>query len=448
MKNSSLLANTSAVSEIVGGTLLVLVAVIAFITIYAQMLPVPLPPPEPNVHLMGYVTEDGTAVIEHMGGETLTAYEIYVSQSDETNIYTYYDDPWEIGGYYCPQIDAQLFTEEGEVGIAVYSIYEDGSKQIVFDGALIKEEREEFIPLIENPMLISTLRTDTTDEDLICYDNSTFPENASTYIFRWMRNGASFTDVLMLFDTENSTIAKDYSGNGYDGIINGATWTEDGKVGGGYYFSGASDYITLDLPSALSDISNNDFTICIWVKSSDITSDHRMVVEGGSDNKNFALIFQFGSEIHFGICEDGVKRALRTETLSSDTLYHIGGVWDASEKSLALYVNGLMCDKIGYRNYASGVQEGFDFGHGTASSRFWFGYMDDLRIFYRALSENQIYQIYRCTNEGYYNESVIVSEETIPGDIWQCIVIPSDGIQDMDEIESNILQIVNYSGGE
>lgn len=451
MKNSVIHANDSAVSEIIGGLLIVFIAIVVSISIYAQVLPVPIPSPEPNIHLMGYVTEDGTAIVEHMGGETLYSYEIFVSHSNDTinktTIYKYTNSPWEIGETKSPS-NISIFEENNTIRIIVYCIYDDDSRHMAFDsGCLKKGELQEYRSTI-HPMLISTLRTNTIDEDLICYNCFFDPDiNASTYIYKWIVDSESLAEVLMPFDTNNTTTTKDYSGNGYNGTVTGPTWTEEGKVGGAYYFGGASDYIDLSLPNNFDDFSINDFTISVWVKSDDITDDHRVVLQGGNDD-DFALMFQFDNEIHFGVSEGGIKRALRTGNLSSNTWYHITGVWDASEKSVSLYHNGSNCTETGYRTYAQGTKDGFDIGHGTTSSRFWFGFIDELQIYDRAFSADQIYQMYRRTNVGCYNKSVIVSEETVLNNIWQCIIFPNDGTQDGTAIESNVLEIKTYGGGE
>ena len=453
MKNSVIHANDSAVSEVIGGLLIVFIAIVVSISIYTQTLPVPIPSPEPNVHLMGYITEDGAVIVEHMGGETLYSYEIFVSHSNdtinETTIYKYTNSPWEIGEVKSPS-NISIFEENNTIRILVYCIYDDDSRHIAFDSGFLKKgELQEYLSTI-HPMLISTLRTNTIDEDLICYNCLVDPDiNASTYIYKWIVNGKSLTEILMPFDTENLTIAKDYSGNEYHGTISGASWTDQGKVGGAYYFNGASDYISLDLPIALGDIPNNDFTISLWLKSNDITQDHRMTLQAGNKtDKNFLLIFQYGYEIHFGVCEDGTKWAARTDTLTNNTWYHIAGVWDASEKSIKIYINGNISQKVGYRNYAMGIDEGFELGHATTSSRFWFGFIDELQLFDRALSDDQIYQIYMNTKDGFSDKGVIVAEETNFCDIWKCNLIPNDGTQDGTIVKSNVIEVTTYIGGE
>ena len=120
MKYSVIHANDNAVSEIIGGILIVFIAVVVSVSIYIQMLPVPIPSIEPNVHLMGYVTEDGTIILEHMGGETLSSYEIYVFESNETNVYKYENSPWDIGEHKTPPNSSPL-TENDEIKITVFS---------------------------------------------------------------------------------------------------------------------------------------------------------------------------------------------------------------------------------------------------------------------------------------------------------------------------------------
>jgi FlaG/FlaF family flagellin (archaellin) len=448
MKKSTLLANDYAVSEVIGATLLVLIAVVAAASIYNQMLPVPIPSPEPNVQLMGYVTENGDVIIEHMGGEILDSYEVYI---DGESVYTNPDGEYlDIGSTIPSSIIPTLLDENDQVRITVYAINDDGSNVVVFDGIIFGLEEQEASPLppLFHPMLISSLRTDTTDEDLICFNYNMTPEiDALTYIYKWIVNDESFAELLLPFDTESDTIVKDYSDNDNNGTISSAVWTNEGVVGGAYYFSGGSDYIEFDLPTPFNDIANTDFTISLWLKSDDITDDWRSLLEARYDTKNFVRIFQCGTEIHFGVSDDGIKRAVRTENLSSNTWYHITGVWDASEKLLEIYTNGEVSEETGDRNYANGAQTGLHLGHGTASSRFWLGYIDDFQLYGRTLSSSQINQIYLGSKDGFSDARVIVSEETVLGDVWQVVVTPNDGTQDDNAVTSNTLQIVSYGGG-
>jgi len=227
-------------------------------------------------------------------------------------------------------------------------------------------------------------------------------------------------------DIDDEVTVKDYSGYNNDGSAFGVSWVPNGKRGGAYYFDGDSAYISLASPDVFSDIPNNDLTVSIWVKSDDISQDHRLILQGGQSDKDFIILFQTGCEIHFGVSEEGTKHAVRTETLESNKWYHIVGVWDADEKSLLIYANGVPSDEVGYRNYAMGIKDGLEFGHGTTSSRFWMGYMDEFKIYDRTLSANQIYQDYMSSSVGIINNAIIVAQETRISEEWKCIIIPNN----------------------
>jgi hypothetical protein len=347
-------------------------------------------------------------------------------------------------------VDTLLYSEDEHINVLVYSVNEDGTKSLVFDGLLFGPETNPGpAPPLYHPMLISSLRTDSSDEDLICFTYNMSPAiDPVTFIYKWMRNGISYASLIVPFDTQNDTVVKDYSDNNNNGTIYAATWTDEGVVGGAYFFGGSSDYISFDLPSTFTDIANNDFTMMFWIKSNDITADWRSLLEARFDTKNFIRVFQKGTELHFGVSDDGIKYAARTDTLSSNVWYHIACTWDASEKLTEIYVNGIGYSEVGDRNYANGAHQGLELGHGTASSRFWFGYVDELQVYDCILSSAQINQNYLDTKDGLSDIRVLNSAETGLGNIWQVTVYPNDGTQDDVPVISNALQILSYSGGD
>ena len=260
-------------------------------------------------------------------------------------------------------------------------------------------------------------------------------------------NGNPLNDVIMPFDNNNSSFCKDYSGYGFVGTIVGPEWNSSGIRGGAYYFDGGSDQISLDLPGVFDNISDNDFTISIWFNSEAIHEDMRMLLQIRKDTRNFISIFQYGNEMHFGVSQSGIKDAIRTENLTNDIWYHLVTTWDALDRSQKIYINGVLYNKTGYRNYPYGAHTGILLGAGTASSRFWWGYMDELMIFHRVLSKEQVFQLYLDQKDANFNSSSIVCKETNMGEIWQCEMITNNGIIDGNPVISNTLQIIKYFGG-
>jgi hypothetical protein len=448
MNKSALLANTYAISEVIGASLLVLIAVASATFIYFQMFPVPIPALEPNVQLMGYVTDNGEVIIEHMGGEILNSYEVHI---DGEKVYKNPDGEYlEIGDIIPSSFIPMLCNESDKLHLTVYSLIEDGNNVVVFDGMLFGPEEEEAFPLppLFHPMLISSLRTNSNDEDLICFTyNVTSSLNVSTYVFNWKVDGDSISDINVPFDTENNVTCKDYSGNGLNGTLSNTFWSNNGVIGGSCYFDGDGDYIDFDEPPIFNNISNIDFSISMWINNT-LLIDNAVMLMVCEDQNNFVKIFTQYNQLHVGIYCNGVKYSVRTVNLSIDTWYHIAAVWYSDDKTILVYCNGIEYDMPGYRQFALGSHpNSLELGHGTASSNFWMGYMDQLVIYKKALSQEQIYQLYLSEKEGDISSRVIVSEETSLGDIWQVEITPNDGTQDDTTVTSNNLQIGSYGGG-
>ncbi|KYK21193.1 hypothetical protein AYK21_05145 [Thermoplasmatales archaeon SG8-52-2] len=444
--------NKNASSEIVGGLILIVIAVLAFSVIRVYLFP-DLEPVDINIKLEGYVTDRGAAVVEHVGGEKISDYKVVVSNTNGaligTKIYRDLIPEWSIGQCIYPLEDIgypPLILKTDKVEVMIYIYNSEGEEQEVFRGILSGNLDE----ISDSPVLISSLKTNTPDEDLICYSYPIIPDiNATTYIYNWKLNGNPIAELIMPFNTENNDTCKDYTGNIFDGTLVGPDWVKDGVVGGGYFFDGSSEYITMSLPSIFNDIPNNDFTLSIWLKCMDIEAENSIILMAAEDNSNFVELFIKDNQIHFGIVYDGVKDAVRTENLSSGLWYHIAAVWKSDEQKIFIYCNGELSTEAGYRNFAMGTGVGLlEIGHGSASSPFYCGYADEFEIYNRVISQEQNFQNYLSTKDGFYDRRVIVSKDTSIGDKWQCIVTPNDVVQDGTPVYSNIITIINYQGGD
>ena len=82
---------------------------------------------------------------------------------------------------------------------------------------------------------------------------------------------------LWLFDEGQGTVALDSSGNGADGVINGATYVP-GKYNTGLEFDGAS-FVDLGFPPSLQDEIVGPFTVETWIKlDSAPPADHSTII--------------------------------------------------------------------------------------------------------------------------------------------------------------------------
>jgi hypothetical protein len=356
MTRSTFRRNSFAAAEVIGAMLLVLIAIGSFAVIYFHFLPVPFPSPEPHVQLAGYVTDSGVVVLEHVGGETLNSYEVHVEQSDGPHVYTFDNNPWEIGERYYPPINNDLFNEEKEVKVTIYDIFEDGSKKIVFDGILTPEDHPPGpgVNPLEDPMSISTLRTNTYDEDLICFSNSIKPNIIpKTFICNWMvaKTGpyASLTRLLLPFDTQNPFQTKDYSRNNYNGTVNGATWTNTGRLGGAYQFLG-DDFISI--PYCFEDNTIDSVTIEAWVKTS---------LSSGTilsyDRNNYCELAVSDGHVKWSTNSSGGTFDLSGTLLINDNQWHlVAATYNATTGDSSIYIDGKL--DIYQHTHTSGSQLG------------------------------------------------------------------------------------------
>jgi len=449
LKNKSFRYNY-AVSEVIGASILIGIAVISVVLISPFLSP-DLDIVDKKFDVIGYVTPQGRAVLKHLGGSVISNYEVKVYNLNGSKISSKdYRDKWKIGEcrYFLEDIGyPPLLKESDKVEMYILTYREDGSQSQIFYGVLSAEKDS---GSSTNPVLISSLKQNSPDEDLICYSYPLEPNiNATTYIYNWKCNGLPILDLNMPFDTENNDTCRDYSGNELNGTLtDGVIWTPNGVVGGAYYFSGSSEYLSVSLPNVFYDLPNNDFSISIWLKSDDISVDDAVILMASLDNNNFVKIFSYGDEIHAATCIDGTQDAVRTENLSSNEWYHIVVVWDASEESRIIYCNGELYTEIGDRTSLGSGACLLEIGHGTASSKFWKGYLDELEVYNRAITHNQVYQLYLTTKDGNYDKRVMISEVLDIGEYWQCVVTPNDGVQDDIPVYSNIIQIKDYAGGD
>jgi len=193
--------------------------------------------------------------------------------------------------------------------------------------------------------------------------------------------------------------AKDESGNWSDGKVVGATLTEDRHDGRGkaYSFDGVDDYISLgdlDLTGSL--------TLNAWINSDVIKGDHYHDIihkkqslnfrAGGKGNTKGKLLGNVNSE--------GNARSYSSSTLSIGIWQMMTMVFDANTGTLKLYVEGQ--DKTVVNNAGPGGarQNNFamhigSYSDPSLSSNEWFhGSIDDVRIYNRALSAEEVKALY------------------------------------------------------
>lgn len=216
--------------------------------------------------------------------------------------------------------------------------------------------------------------------------------------------------VLYLpFDEGEGTITKDLSLCGNHGNLktpNGPTWST-GRVGKCLSFDGTDDYVDCGHNASLSDIVNN-FTMELWANPS---ATHQIDQESttgtaGTSGQKYAIGAAHGSEAwgegHAGagisIGTNGVSVYEHASSYMPALLVYSGSItgWNHiviayTNKQPKLYLNGNLV-RTGLTSPKDYVHPGLrdSDGIGGMSYGFFNGLIDEVRIYNRALSANEV----------------------------------------------------------
>jgi len=200
---------------------------------------------------------------------------------------------------------------------------------------------------------------------------------------------------VWLFDEDMDDEAKDSSGNGNDGMINGGvTWTKDGKFGGALEFDGIDGWVEVPDNDEAEFPAGVDFTIACWLKVTTPEAEPPMIIA-----KHYFTTSQILPWYGLYYQPAGTMDLYLRDV--SSTNYHISGTshiddgeWHhfaATRESgtIKLYVDGA----------EEASMEGADVDVGTNDgalhfmshyNRFMGGVLDEVFILKRALSDDEI----------------------------------------------------------
>jgi hypothetical protein len=228
----------------------------------------------------------------------------------------------------------------------------------------------------------------------------------------YLRTNASTVSGLIAhwkFDEGSGTIAADSTTNGYDGTINGgATWISGddcpwmgGAAQTALNFDGSNDYvIDADGENYINGLTA--FTLSVWIKS-DRTGTDRGVIAGRAatnHDRPFGIRYDIKGKraggdnaIKCGILVSGVERVLESSANVQTTNWqHLTLTW-SSGSQMALYIDGIK-DTPRFNDVArTGSINGSDLlliGRGLKISTPWDGLIDDVRIYNRVLTDEEI----------------------------------------------------------
>jgi hypothetical protein len=312
------------------------------------------------------------------------------------------------------------------------------------DGTSWTNETYSFTTLRSQPPTQTTPNlTKDANNNLVCNNQGTSDPEAQkvTNIYHWYTNGASTTNLQMPFEINSSTVVEDYSGYGNNGTIHGnVQWTNKGIVGGAYVFSKGF----IQIPGSI-DLDGGgtwtQLTVECWIYLTASQSNTRIISRipsyeiGLSGNKLFASLWVIPNSS----MPSGYNSVRYGTALNLNTWYHVAFTYDGT--ALALYVNGTRVASAAVSLPHGKIQSSGSNPMYIGWFTYFQGKIDEVRVYPKALSSQQIVKRFTETRSGQSSSSTIVPQETVSGQKWVCYVTPNDGDQDGKTISSKQITI-------
>ncbi|MAG77582.1 MAG: hypothetical protein CL811_12570, partial [Colwelliaceae bacterium] len=301
----------------------------------------------------------------------------------------------------------------------------------------------EATPTHDNPTINATSTQNLSNDHITIYNVSTaHHNNVSVYnIYQWYRNGNPLQIRNFPFaGGDDNTSVNDYSSNGQNGVVVGATTNATGGRDGGmaYEFSpdpgGFNQFINLtgDL-----NLSHQNFTVSIWGKLTQNLFDHPCPLNVGTGT-NRCLLFNVGYEFAttkgflFEVTDDrlraypGIGEPVAVYTFNSAekailnqwNLYTF--TWNETDGNASIYFNGELKASSTVSLPHPHKSDRYSISSLNSGSRSWNGTLDDAMIFNEVLSQQQITAIYN-------NQTNLIHRSlTKKGEEWTGQIYPNN----------------------
>ena len=162
-------------------------------------------------------------------------------------------------------------------------------------------------------------------------------------------------------------------------------------------FDGWNDHVLVPHDPSLSLI--NQFTVAAWIyaNAGGLDSYDLVLSKGASgDNQNYWLGTE-DDKITFGFYSSGFREFKEDVNLLTETWYHIAATFNNASDSVRVYLNGAEVKIWSTDREPVGNTE--DLYIGTSQyGEDWNGRLDDVRIYNRVLSEDEISALYALGN--------------------------------------------------
>lgn len=221
-----------------------------------------------------------------------------------------------------------------------------------------------------------------------------------------VNNNSEDRQLYHTFDQDNFDL-EDYSGNGNNGVINGANFTTNCIFGPCYDFDGVDDYIIDSSPTGLPS-GNISKSMGTWFKSDNLADVYHTLGGFGTNvnGQNFQIQTHQNTNnwtINGWGGAFGWNTGVSVLSYENDAWHYIIVTYDGNKT--ILYINGVNLSETTSFSWNTNPVKIIIGLQIDETTRPFDGLIDEFRIYNRTLSANEILQIYNSTN-------IIVGDES------------------------------------
>jgi len=207
--------------------------------------------------------------------------------------------------------------------------------------------------------------------------------------------------VYLPFDEGQGTTAKDQTANKHDGKITKAEWVQ-GQFGKALKFNGKDSFVEIEYTDDFN--ITEGITLSAWVLANvPFATVWKGIINAKKSNYGpYLLQTGAGSVGELGIYFKGAWTYLQTKTpLEAKTFHYLVGTYD-QKNGMHIYYDGKLDDGAGSAGAKLGpidanADEGVAIGHNYGlADRFWDGVIDEVAIYNRALTADEVAQLYKA----------------------------------------------------
>ncbi len=208
-------------------------------------------------------------------------------------------------------------------------------------------------------------------------------------------SGAVENGLVACYPFDNNVI--DESGNNKDGLLNGPVSTTDRyeTAYSAYEFDGVNDYI--DIPNLHLFDESQDYSLVAWINAYDFNTERKIISLRGERNMLFGTNINPGNatsqeEILFLIF-DGNRNYVNAGTISLNTWHHVAATYSSTD-GMRIYLDGQLIDSNGFTGIPTISTFRSNQIGAYVDTHFWKGKIDDVKIYNRTLSIEEIQSQY------------------------------------------------------